>query len=286
MANQPKKRLVSEETSSTQLTVARWKGGELSRQSDAVANEQAIALVYNGISHAVMMATPSDLEDFAVGFSLTESIVEQASEIYAMEIQSQPKGIELEIQISSERFAKLKEVRRRQVGVSGCGLCGAESLDDAIRPIVQAEHARKSAALSHSSVLKSLQEFERRQIYRAETGAIHAAAWCSADGTIEEVREDIGRHNAVDKLVGALSRAGLGPELETGGECSYLLLSSRVSFEIIQKAVTVGIGCIVAVSAPTSLAVSRAEDAGICIVGRASSEQLVVYTHSAGVNFA
>lgn len=278
---------MEEQASSTQVTVARWKEGDLTRQSDAVASEQAIAFVFNGISHAVMMATPSDLEDFAIGFSLSEAIVEGPREVYSMSIAKQPKGIELQIQLSAQRFAELKEVRRRQVGVSGCGLCGAESLDDAIRTINPQSINRPTRRLAHTALLKSLQDFDQSQVFRAETGAIHAAAWCAADGEIEIVREDIGRHNAVDKVIGAL--AGSAKTTESGfpiaRDGAYLLLSSRVSFEIIQKAITVGIGCIVAVSAPTSLAISRANEAGICIVGRASSKQLVVYTHNSGVKF-
>ena len=271
---------MDDSTSSHSLNVGRWANGEYSQQRDAVACEQAIALVYNGISHAVMMSTPSDLGDLAIGFSLSEAVVDKPSEIYSQTLEQHTNGIEIHIDISAQRFALLKEKRRRQVGISGCGLCGAESLDAAVRPIERSsDKPLESALIECSAIVKCLTLFEQQQKLRAETGAIHAAAWCTVAGDVLMVREDIGRHNAVDKVLGAAIRAK--HNLNRG----YLLLSSRISFEIVQKAATLGVNTIVAVSAPTSLAVSCADAAGICLVGRARADRIIVYTERVGVSF-
>lgn len=238
---------------------------------DVVAEEVPVAMVYNGVSHAVMMASPSDLEDFALGFSLSEGILERAGQLFDLDLLVTGDGISLEMHIAGERFARLRDQRRNLTGRTGCGLCGTESLAHAVRPIARVapssvpEDAVVQAALSH------LQEHQPLQ---AQTGATHGAAWCAPDGRILQAREDVGRHNALDKLIGARVRAN-GDDAFRGG---FALISSRASFEMVQKSASVGIGCLVAVSAATALAIREASEAGMTLIGFARPGRHVIYT--------
>lgn len=236
--------------------------------SDLVAEEVPVAMVYNGISHAVMMATPSDLEDFALGFSLTEGIITHADDLFDIDLEWRPEGISIEMRLSGERFAALKQRRRNMTGRTGCGLCGTESLEQAIRPIpvVGPRPAVGDAVIQHA-----VRTLKAHQPIQAETGATHAAAWCDRDGRVLAVREDVGRHNALDKLVGFWLRKGLG--FDEG----FLLISSRASFEMVQKSAAAGIGCLVAVSAPTALAIREARKAAMRLVGFARPGRHVIY---------
>ncbi len=237
---------------------------------EVVAEEVAVALVYNGLGHAVLMATPSDLEDLGRGFSLTEGIVEKASEIYDIEVESAGRGIEVRLEIAGSRLAALRERRRNLAGRTGCGLCGVESLEAALRavPRVAVQEPVSRAAIERAmAALPSAQRLNR------ENGATHAAGWATADGTLVAVREDVGRHNALDKLVGAL--AGSGQAKESG----FVVVTSRCSYEMVQKAAALGAGAIAAVSAPTSLAIETAEQGGLALVAFVRDGRLTVYAH-------
>ncbi|MGK2915750.1 MAG: formate dehydrogenase accessory sulfurtransferase FdhD [Porticoccaceae bacterium] len=238
--------------------------------TDRVATETAAALVYNGISHVVMMVSPGDLEDFALGFSLSEGILETPDQLYDIECTPRDGGIEIALTISSERFALLKDQRRNLTGRTGCGLCGAESLAQALRPPGRVPHTLQITPLALQQAVESLTKFQPLQ---AETGATHGAAWCSVNGEIQLLREDVGRHNALDKLIGALNVKGRGPRGD-----GFALISSRASYEMVSKAAKLDMEILVAVSAPTSLAIDFALTAGLTLVGFARPGRHMVYT--------
>lgn len=235
---------------------------------DAVAEEIAVALSYNGVSHVVMMMTPADLEDFAFGFSLSEGVVARESEIHGTEVLQHDAGIELAVTISNERFAMLRQVRRNLVGRTGCGLCGEESLEHAIRPVPRVADGVRIAA---TAIDRALSALATRQPLQGSTGAAHVAAWCDGSGAIVCAREDVGRHNALDKLIGAVARSTLALD-------GFVLVSSRASYEMVSKSARTGMQVLVAVSAPTTLAVQLADQAGLTLVGFARSGRFSVYS--------
>lgn len=259
------------------VPVTRWidpggasaPGARSEPASDAIAMETAVSLSYNGLSHVVMMMTPADLEDFALGFSLSEGIVERPAQIYDIATQAHAQGLEIAITIGNERFQHLKDRRRNLAGRTGCGLCGAESLEQAVRPVPAVDCA---AVIEGAAVQRALDALDAWQPLQRSTGAAHGAAWCASDGGIVLAREDVGRHNALDKLVGALARA---PEPRGEG---FALVSSRASYEMVGKAAQAGIGILVAVSAPTAFAVRLATEAGITLVAFARTGRLSVYS--------
>ncbi len=257
------------EAASSRFFVHKWQSGTLSQLEDVVAEEVPIALIYNGISHAVMLATPQDLEDFALGFSLAEGILSHPKELYGIETVTQSTGIELRMEIATERFHQLKEKRRSMTGRTGCGLCGAESLAQALR--LPDTVNQSQAIFSSSAILKALAGAHDKQVLQARTGATHASFWVSMDGVIDTVREDVGRHNALDKLLGAKAK--------TDNQSGFVLTTSRASYEMVQKVAVAGVPMLVAISAPTGLAIRMAERCGITLVGFARPEQYVVYTH-------
>ena len=248
----------------------RWVGSVATHSDETVAEEVPVALVYNGISHAVMLATPTELEDFALGFSLSECIVGRRGEIHDLEVFEQANGIEVHMQLSAERAHALKQHRRSLAGRTGCGLCGTESLDQLARRAVT---VHSSAALSHGALPRALAALQAAQHLFHLTGAVHAAAWCDFEGGIELVREDVGRHNALDKLIGALATRRRGFD---GG---FVLMTSRASYEIVQKAAAVGIAVVAAVSAPTGMAVRVATESGVTLIGFVRGERHCVYSH-------
>ena len=252
-----------------QHAVLRHRGSAPQPTQDALAEETPVALVYNGISHAVMMATPTDLEAFAVGFSLSEGIVDSPAHIYDIGVQTQPQGIELHMTIAGAQFAALKDRRRQLAGRTGCGLCGLESLQALDLDIVPLDHALH---LRRSDILSALQRLPQQQPLNAQTGALHVAAWVTAAGQLPYAMEDVGRHNALDKLVGALSRDAVDPA------SGWVLMSSRASYELVQKCARARISLLATVSAPTAMAVRLAQQAGICLVGFVRESGLVVYT--------
>jgi formate dehydrogenase accessory protein FdhD len=245
-------------------------GGTALARADAVIEEVPVALVYNGVSHAVMLVTPTDLEDFALGFSLGEGILGSACDLYDCELVPVPQGIEARLTLAGACFAALKERRRTLAGRTGCGLCGVESLAALERPLVP---IARTCTPAPGAIARALAELPRLQALFRQTGGGHAAAWVGADGQVQLVREDVGRHNALDKLVGALVRRGLSPE------AGFALCTSRASYEMVQKAMSAGIGLLVAVSAPTAAAVRLAQAAHITLVGFARGERMLVYTH-------
>lgn len=250
--------------------VSRWQGGEMLQAIDQVIEEVPVAMVYNGISHAVMLASPTSLKPFGLGFSLSEGIVRNRTELYDLEVVPDCHGIALQMTISAERFAGLKERRRSLAGRTGCGLCGTESLDQVQRhPKVTTQKLKISRAVLQNA-LDALPGLQRLQ---AATGAVHAAAWANQDGELMWVEEDIGRHNALDKLVGKLALEGVSPQE------GFALITSRASYEMAQKAATAGIELLAAVSAPTGLAIDLAEESGLTLIGFARHRSHVVYTH-------
>ena len=257
-----------------QTNVLRLDGDQARMDVDEVIEEVPVALVYNGISHAVLLATPSELDDLALGFSLSEGILAARGELYDSEQQPHPRGIELRLQIASERFAALKERRRNLAGRTGCGLCGLESLDALARPVTPLPPGEP---VPTAAIGRGLAELPGWQRLRHITGAVHAAAWIDRDGHIHALREDVGRHNALDKLLGHLARTGQATE------DGFVLVSSRASYEMVQKVAAVGIRTLVAVSAPTALAIRLASDTGVTLAGFARDTRLVVYSHTAGI---
>jgi len=258
--------------SAATVGVARWQDGHCALLQDIVAEEVPVALEYNGISHAVMMATPADLEDFALGFSLTEGILGEAGELYSCELVVGTEGIQVQLDIAGARFAVLKEKRRNLTGRTGCGLCGAQTLAQAVRHPAPVPAA--SWQLSAPTLYAALEAMQTQQLLQQQTGATHAAAWLGSDGGLTLVREDVGRHNALDKLIGALVRQR--QDLTAGA----VIITSRASYEMVQKAATVGIGFIAAISAPTALAIRLAEETGVTLVGFVRRQGHVVYAGS------
>ncbi|MBS7327402.1 MAG: formate dehydrogenase accessory sulfurtransferase FdhD [Oxalobacter sp.] len=253
------------------LSVQRQKKGGQSTGTDTIAEEVPVALAYNGISHAVMLATPADLEDFAIGFSLTEGIVNSPKEIYGIEVEEAFNGIRVDITIASEQFVHLKERRRNLTGRTGCGLCGTDSLAQAVKVLPRLSVTPDAAI---SPILAGFNQMASQQSLKQRTGATHAAAWLSADGTVSLIREDIGRHNALDKLIGALQNQRI--DCSTGS----VLVTSRASYEMVQKCVMAGIPTLAAVSAPTALAVRTAEQSGLLLLGFVRGEDYTVYANS------
>ncbi|ODV41730.1 sufurtransferase FdhD [Cupriavidus sp. UYMMa02A] len=252
------------------FAVSRWRHGENVLSPDELAEEVPVALEYNGISHAVMLATPADLEDFALGFSLSEGIVASPRDVYGIETETREHGIAVRLEIASEAFMGLKARRRSLAGRTGCGLCGTESLEQVMRMPAPV----KSEANFHTDVIQAaFVQLQLRQALQRETGATHAAAWLRADGHVAMVREDVGRHNALDKLAGALALSG--EDIATGA----VLVTSRASYEMVLKTAAIGAGVLAAVSAPTALAVRLAEQANITLTGFVRASGHVVYSH-------
>jgi FdhD protein len=249
-----------------------WEHGRDGAQEklDYIVEERAIALVYNGISHAVMMATPSNLEEFALGFSLSEGIITKASQLYDINLNPCEKGIEVAIDISSQQMSALKLQRRNLVGRTGCGLCGSESLEQAISPV---NSVTPQPLPSADAIQRGLSQLNDHQKLQALTGAVHGVAWCDNTGKIMLLREDVGRHNALDKLIGALTFN----KVDT--QSGFALISSRASYEMIHKISSVNIPTLVAVSAPTALAITLATTAKINLIGFARPGRHVVYTN-------
>jgi len=253
-----------------EVTVDRWVRGESQRTHDRVAQELPVALVYHGVPHVVMLATPSDLEDLAYGFTLSEELVAQPAEILGAESTRQADSAEVRISIAWERFPELLRRRRNLAGRTGCGLCGTETLEQAVRGRGRVGPGPQvSIAQLHAAIV----EIESRQPLNASTGSVHGAAWVVPGRGIVLVREDVGRHNALDKAIGALVRAGAAM-----GE-GFMLVTSRASYEMVQKAATVGIGFVCALSAPTELAIRHAERSGLTLVAFARRDRHVTYAH-------
>jgi FdhD protein len=255
--------------------VVRWRDGERRELDDWLTEEVPVALEFNGISHAVMLATPADLEDFALGFGLSEGIFASPADLYDCELDVAPQGIIVRMQVSSRSFAGLKQRRRTLAGRTGCGVCGTESLDQVLRPVPAVP---ASAPLQASAIARAMHEMRARQRLCQATGALHAAAWCDADGAVQWLREDVGRHNALDKLIGAIAR--IDSRVGTGQRDGFIAVTSRASVEMVQKAAVAGAPLLAAVSAPTLLAVETARAASMGLVGLVRGNDLVVYANA------
>jgi FdhD protein len=237
---------------------------------ETLAEETPVTIAYNGAAHAVMMATPSDLEDFAVGFSLTEGIASPDA-IMHVAIVRYSRGVELQVEVPAEIAAAAGTRSRRLSGRTGCGICGTESVDQVLRELPSVAAAGR---IDPGAVASAMRQLADRQPLNADTGAVHAAGWARADGMLVHVREDVGRHNALDKLAGALVRAR-----EPAHE-GFIVITSRGSFELVQKAAILGVPLLAAVSAPTALAVRVAHEVGLTLAGFARGDRLTVYTHA------
>lgn len=258
-------------TGYTRRAVRRWRNGRDEADQDCIAEEVPIAFVYNERPHVVMMATPRDLDDFALGFSLSEAVIARAVELGEVTTQTLLEGIELRVRVPAARADVLEQRQRNLTGRTSCGLCGAQALEDAMR---QPPPVSGGPRIDARILQRALAQLDALQPLNAVTGATHAAAWARADGSIVLLREDVGRHNALDKLIGAMARAGEDPQR------GFLVITSRASYEMVQKAATVGVTLMAAISAPTALAIHLAEETGVTLVGFARSASHVVYTRA------
>jgi FdhD protein len=254
-----------------------WRDGGPSRGRRAIPEETAIALTYNGGTYAVMMATPQNLRDFAVGFSLSEGIVQSPDDIRSLDIIGLDDGIELRMWLAPSRADRLNERRRHIAGPTGCGICGIESIAEAVRPAAIVAQGR---GFSSQEVMTAMQSIPPLQTINVETRAVHAAAfWMPGRGTVA-LREDVGRHNALDKLAGALAQGRISTDQ------GMVLLTSRVSVEMVQKTAAMGAAVMVAVSAPTALAVRMADAAGITLAAIARGDGFEIFTHPGRITSA
>ncbi|MEQ1620077.1 MAG: formate dehydrogenase accessory sulfurtransferase FdhD [Methylococcales bacterium] len=253
-----------------EITVDRWQGSQHSQEYDFVAEEVPISLVYNGMPHVVMLATPTNLEEFALGFSITEGIIKHPTELLSTRIFNHANGIEVQIKIPEERFQCISEKGKNLTGRTGCGLCGASTLKQAIR---QPSPVHGNLQLSCQDLISALSEVKQKQKLNKITGSVHAAAWAIPGQGIIDLREDVGRHNALDKLIGLLLRTG--KDLSAG----FIIVTSRASYEMVQKTAFVGITLLAAISAPTGLAIRLANEAGLTLIGFARDDQHVIYAH-------
>lgn len=232
----------------------------------AVPAETPVAIEFGGIGYAVLMATPAKLGDLVTGFALAERLIERADELIELECVETDRGVVARAWLSAERAGRVADRVRHRVSESACGLCGIENLDQALRPLPRVSNVSDASDAAIFAALASLRDL---QPLNRDTGAVHAAALVAGNGTIRMVREDVGRHNAFDKLIGAMARGGLGWD---GG---FALLTSRCSYELVEKAALANCPLLVTVSAPTTLAITRARDAGLRLIVRARRDAML-----------
>jgi FdhD protein len=245
-----------------------WRGGRPLRTIEHLADEVPVALEFNGVSHAVMLASPADLEDFALGFSLTEGLIDRPGDLLDVELEQRPDGIVLHLHVTARCEVRLKDRRRSLAGRTGCGLCGTDRLDQVLhlpsRPL-------PTTRVRLDALQRAVFALDAAQPLKQATGSTHAAAWCDADGVMHLVREDVGRHNALDKLIGALHRT----RLDAGA--GLVAVTSRASLEMVHKTAATGIAVLAARSAPTHLAVQVAQQAGLLLAGYVRDARATVY---------
>ena len=244
---------------------------------EQIAEEAPIALVYNGVPHVVVMASPANLEDLALGFSLSEAVIGSAAELGGIEIVPEQTGYSIYLSVPPERVAVIEQRRRNMTARTGCGVCGAETIEQAMRDVPKVAAPKVAAAqrVTRQAMAGAMKQLPALQTLNAATGATHAAAWANPDGQLQLVREDVGRHNALDKLIGALAAGGIDTAQ------GFAVITSRASYEMVQKAAMAGIGLLAAVSAPTALAVSIAREAGVTLAGFVRGERCMVYADEA-----
>jgi FdhD protein len=261
-------------TSSVMTTGVRITPDGREPVEEPLAEETPVTIAYNGLAHAVMMCTPADLEDFAMGFSITEGVITRAGELGRIEVVRYSRGVELQLEIPAPLAASASWRSRRLSGRTGCGICGMERVDEVLRDLPRVDSALVVAA---EAIARAMRALRAQQPLNALTGAVHAAGWARADGSLMMVREDVGRHNALDKLAGAMARAAVLPA------DGFVVITSRGSFELVQKTALLGASLLAAVSAPTALAVRVAHGAGITLAGFARDDRVTVYSHAAHV---
>ncbi|HEY6224768.1 MAG TPA: formate dehydrogenase accessory sulfurtransferase FdhD [Gemmatimonadales bacterium] len=247
-----------------------WTRGSITDRSERIVEETPVVIVYNAIPHVVMMATPADLEDFVTGFSITEELIRTVADLQDVKVIRYGRGIEVQATVAEACEAVIAARARRMSGRTGCGICGTDSIDAVMKTLHPVGAGRPVRPAAIETALAAL---DGKQTLNAQSGAVHAAAWVGADGTVEEVREDVGRHNALDKLIGALLRRAADPE------SGFVLVTSRASFEMVQKAAVFGAPLLAAISGPTGLAVRVAEQSRMTLVGFARGDRLTIYTH-------
>lgn len=249
-----------------------FRNRALSEGHRTVAEESAIALSYGGSTEAVMMATPADLEDFAIGFSLSEGIIESLDEVTGIEVLEASGGIDLQISLKDDVDRALRVRRRAKAGPVGCGLCGVESIEEALKPA--ADVSGVQTGMTAREISDAMHALSANQPLNAETRAVHAAGFYIPGRGMIAVREDVGRHNALDKLIGHLARNGIS------GADGAVVMTSRLSVELIQKAAKLGSGVLIGISAPTALAIDMAARAGMTLVALARGEDYEIFTGS------
>lgn len=252
------------------VAVRRWRPTGVESAREELADEVPVAFVVNGRPFSVMLATPLDLEDFALGFCLTEGVIAAAHELQGMEAERDARGLSVYVSVPRTRSEALAGRGKALAGRTGCGLCGETMIENALRPVPAVS---STARFSAGALQAALLALPAGQQLNAITGAVHAAAFADAQGRVLLLREDVGRHNALDKLIGALLREGLDPA------AGFVLMSSRASYELVHKAATAGIPLLAAVSAPTALAVDTAIAAGLTLAGFTRAGRHTVYAH-------
>ena len=248
----------------------RWQEGQVTERDELIIEETPVAIVYNGIPHVVMMATPQELEDFALGFSVTEELIRGPADLHRLECVRYSQGIEIQASVAAACEEVIASRTRRLTGRTGCGICGADSVTAVLKQLHRVE---SDVLISHAAIRGALDSLVSLQTLNAAAGAVHAAGWAALDGTIEVAREDVGRHNALDKLIGALLKRGTDPK------SGFVVVTSRASFEMVQKTTVLGAPLMAAISGPTGLAVRVAQQSGLTLVGFARRGAHTVYTH-------
>ena len=255
----------------TQITRLAHRAGGTAAANRMVPEETPVAFSFAGTTHAVMMASPADFEDFALGFSLTEGIIADPKEIEAIEVEDLGAGIDIQIRLKDQANTRFQARRRRLAGPVGCGLCGIESIEEAMRSVDPVGASRLT--LRPEDITSAVRLLSKLQPLHAETGAVHAAGFYVPGKGIVMAREDVGRHNALDKLAGALAKAGID------GASGAVVVTSRVSVEMVQKTAAIGASIIIAVSAPTALAIRTADAAGMTLVALVRGDDFDIFTH-------
>ncbi|HKC48660.1 MAG TPA: formate dehydrogenase accessory sulfurtransferase FdhD [Gemmatimonadales bacterium] len=253
-----------------EVAARQWSAAGVTDRAEQIVEETPVVIVYNAIPHVVMMATPADLEDFVTGFSITEELLRTPADLREVKVVRYGQGIEVQATVDEACDAVIASRARRLSGRTGCGICGTDSIDAVLKTL---HPVRAGRAVRPAAIEQALAGIAGKQQLNAVSGAVHAAAWARVDGTVDAVREDVGRHNALDKLIGALLRNGTDPE------SGFILITSRASFEMVQKAAVFGAPLLAAISGPTGLAVRVAEQSRMTLVGFARGDRLTIYTH-------